>query len=335
MCNETTAAIAMEPAMHIHVIHENAAWLEPLARALDAERLPWRQWFLDRGVFDLSAVPPEGVFYNRMSASSHTRDHRYAAELTASVLAWLARHGRRIVNGPTALDLEISKTRQYAALEAAGIATPKTVLVAGKDELVTAARQHFGLSSGGTPVILKPNRGGKGLGVRLFHTDEALSAYVAGAEYEPPVDGLQLLQQYVRAPTALITRAEFIGGRFLYAVEVDTSEGFELCPADQCAIEDAFCPAGEEPRTKFTIIDDIDPGLRQRYEAFLAANDIEVAGIEFIRDATGGVYTYDVNTNTNYNPEAESRAGRSAMTALARFLGVELARLRQSRAAAE
>ena len=73
--------------MHIHVIHENAAWLEPLARALDAERLPWRQWFLDRGVFDLSAAPPEGVFYNRMSASSHTRDHRHAAELTASVLA--------------------------------------------------------------------------------------------------------------------------------------------------------------------------------------------------------------------------------------------------------
>ncbi len=33
--------------MHIHVIHENAAWLEPLARALDAEHLPWREWFLD------------------------------------------------------------------------------------------------------------------------------------------------------------------------------------------------------------------------------------------------------------------------------------------------
>ena len=103
--------------MHIHVIHENAAWLEPLARALDAEALPWRGWFLDRGVFDLSQPPPEGVFYNRMSASSHTRDHRYAAELTVSVLAWLARHGRRIINGPSALDLEISKIRQYAALD--------------------------------------------------------------------------------------------------------------------------------------------------------------------------------------------------------------------------
>src|SRR6185437_6263216 len=119
--------------MQIHVIHENAAWLEPLAQALDAESLPWRDWFLDRGTFDLSQPPPEGVFYSRMSASSHTRDHRCAAELTAGVLAWLARHGRRIVNGPHALDLEISKARQYAALEAVGIRTPKTVLVAGAD----------------------------------------------------------------------------------------------------------------------------------------------------------------------------------------------------------
>ena len=84
-----------------------------------------------------------------------------------------------------------------------------------------------------------------------------------------------------------------------------------------------------------TIIDDIEAGLKGRYEAFLAANGIEVAGIEFIRDADGTIYTYDVNTNTNYNPEAEARAGRSAMTALARFLGGELARVGSGRAAAE
>ena len=310
--------------MHIHVIHENPAWLEPLAQALNSAALPWRDWFLDHGVFDLSQPPPEGEFYNRMSASSHTRDHRYSAELTASILAWLAGHGRRIVNGPRALDLEISKTRQYAALEAAGIRIPRTVLVAGKEHLVAAARRHFD----GGPVILKPNRGGKGVGVRLLQNAAALADYLDSADYEPPVDGLHLLQHHVRAPQPLITRAEFIGGRFLYAVEVDTSEGFELCPADVCAVDDAFCPAGPEgdgrPRAKFTIVDDIDAALKQRYEAFLAANDIEVAGIEFIADANGAAYTYDVNTNTNYNPDAESRAGRSAMTALARFLGGEL-----------
>src|SRR5271166_4689480 len=118
---------------HIHVIHENRAWLEPLAEELDRHGLPWRDWFLDRGVFDLSQPPPEGVFYNRMSASSHTRDHRYAAELTAAVLAWLGRHERRVVNGSRALDLEISKVRQYAALEGGSNPTPDTVLVAGKE----------------------------------------------------------------------------------------------------------------------------------------------------------------------------------------------------------
>ncbi|HEV2097850.1 MAG TPA: alpha-L-glutamate ligase [Stellaceae bacterium] len=318
---------------HIHVIHENAAWLEPLAKAFDRQRLPWRDWFLAQGVFDLSRAPPEGIFYNRMSASSHTRDHRYAAELTASVLAWLERHGRRIVNGSRALDLEISKARQYAALEAAGIRTPDTVLVAGKGRLSEAARRHFGE----VPFILKPNRGGKGLGVRLFNSPDALADHLDGPDYEPPVDGIHLLQRYISAPLPLITRAEFVGGRFMYAVEVDTSDGFELCPADICAIGDAFCPAGpggepgaraepDQPRAKFAIIDDIDAALKRRYEAFLAANHIEVAGVEFIADAAGTIYTYDVNTNTNYNPDAEARAGRSGMDALAHYLGTELAR---------
>ncbi len=305
---------------HIHVIHENAAWLEPLARALDVEGLAWRDWFLDQGTFDLWQPPPQGVFYNRMSASSHTRDHRYAAELTAAVLAWLVGNGRRVINGPRALDLEISKARQYAALEAAGIRTPRTILVAGKDQVLAASRRHFDAG----PMILKPNRGGKGLGVRLFHTAGALADHLASREYEPPIDGLHLLQQYVRAPIPVITRAEFVAGKFMYAVEVDTSEGFELCPADVCAVGDAFCPVGDEPRAKFTIIDDIDAGLKRRYEDFLVQNDIEVAGIEFIVDTAGTVYTYDVNTNTNYNSDAEARAGRSGMTTLARFLGAEL-----------
>ena len=127
----------------IYVLHENPAWLPPLALAFDQRRLSWTDWFLDAGTFDLADQPPEGVFYNRMSASSHTRDHRYAAELTAAVLAWLTRWGRRVVNGPGALDLEISKARQYAALESHGIATPRTVLVVGRDRLVDCGAAAF------------------------------------------------------------------------------------------------------------------------------------------------------------------------------------------------
>jgi hypothetical protein len=313
----------------IHVLHENSAWLPPLAEAFDQRGLPWTEWFLDAGTFDLAEPPPEGVFYNRMSASSHTRDHRYSAELTAAVLAWLTRWERRVVNGPSALELEISKARQYAALERHGIPTPRTVLVAGRDRVVAAARRHFV----GQPLILKPNRGGKGLGVQLFQSSDSLADYIGSPAYEAPVDGLHLLQEYVRAAHPFITRAEFVGGRFLYAVEVDTSDGFELCPADACTIGDANCPVGEAPREKFTIIDGIPAALRTRLERFLSASGVEVAGIEFITDTAGRTLVYDVNTNTNYNADAEVRAGRTGTArsgpgAIADFLGGELAGLR-------
>ena len=316
----------------IHVIHENPVWLPPLADAFDRIGLPWGELDLCRGTFDLASVPPEGVYYNRMSASSHTRGHRYSAELTAAVLAWLTRHGRRVVNGPRALDLEISKVRQYAALEAAGLTVPHTVLVQDDtDAILAAARRHFAPG----PLILKPNRGGKGLGVRLFNSVEALADYFTTAPAdEAPVDGIWLLQEYVRAPRPVITRAEFVGGRFVYAVEVDTTAGFELCPADACAVGDAACPVGTEvqaPAQRFTILEQgIEPQLRSRLEGFLAQSGIDVAGIEFIRDASGRVLVYDVNTNTNYNPAAEEAAGvagtaQSGPGALAAFLAAELA----------
>src|SRR3954463_12174944 len=114
------------PMPKIHVIHENDAWVEPLRAAFDELALPYEEWFLSEGVLDLQATPPEGVFYNRMSASSHTRDHRYAPELTGGVLRWLESHGRRIVNDGRALRLEISKVEQYEALKAYGIRTPRT-----------------------------------------------------------------------------------------------------------------------------------------------------------------------------------------------------------------
>src|SRR5688572_30164281 len=105
----------------IHVMHENDAWVEPLRAAFTELGLPYEEWFLSDGLVDLDQSPPEGVFYNRMSASSHTRGHRYAPELTAGVLAWLEAHGRRVVNDSRALRLEISKIAQYTALSAYGI----------------------------------------------------------------------------------------------------------------------------------------------------------------------------------------------------------------------
>ncbi len=309
----------------VHVLHENAEWSEPLFRALAARRVPYRDWHLDAGSVDLEAAPPAGVFYSRMSASSHTRGHRFAPELTASVLDWLECYGARVINPKTALHLELSKTAQYAALARHGIRTPRTVAAVGGAALVEAAKSMRG------SFITKHNRAGKGLGVRLFQNAAALKRALERGEYENSVDGVDLVQQYIKAPTPHITRVEFVGRRFLYAVRVDTSEGFELCPAQSCAAEDAFCPAGEGVSgAKFEIIDGFTHPLVPRFERFMAAEQVDVAAFEFIVDGEGVSYTYDINTNTNYNPDAEARAGVSAMGALADYLTSELKRYQRN-----
>ncbi|MFM8988201.1 MAG: RimK family alpha-L-glutamate ligase [Alphaproteobacteria bacterium] len=298
----------------VHVIHENDAWVDPLRAQFARLGTPFEELFLDRGLLDLTRPPPEGVFYNRMSASSHTRGHRYAPEYAAAVLEWLARHGRTVVNGRRALALEVSKVAQYQALATFGVRTPDTLAVIGPEHIAEAAERL------GFPVILKHNRAGKGLGVKLVLGAGGLAQHLADPSVEQPVDGIWLVQRYIRAPRPFITRVEFVGGRFLYAVRVDTSQGFELCPADQCEAEaGAACPA-VAPGARFEVVEGFESPLVARYEAFLAANEIGVAGIEFIVDADGVAYTYDVNTNTNYNPEAEARAGRSGMGAIARHL---------------
>ena len=301
----------------IYIIHENQEWTEPLKVQLRTLGLPFEEWYLNRGQLDLSIPPPLGVFYNRMSASSHTRNHRYAVEHTAAVLSWLEGHGRRIINSSRALQLEISKVAQYAALDSHGIRTPRTVAAIRRTEILAAAQSFSG------PFITKHNRGGKGLGVRLFQQSDALQIYVDGPEFESPIDGITLVQQYIESPQPYITRCEFVGGQFLYALRVDTSDGFLLCPADECQTKDAFgLPA---PTSKFHIVKDFDHPILERYRRFLADNETHIAGIEFILDRDGELYTYDINTNTNYNPTAEAGAGVSGMRRIAEYLGDELA----------
>jgi glutathione synthase/RimK-type ligase-like ATP-grasp enzyme len=308
-----TLAASSRPA--VYVLHENTAWVEPLRHELSAIGVPFFEWFIDRGLLDLRSPPPEGVFYNRMSASSHTRGHRYAPEHTAAVLAWLTRYRRTIVNGERALQLEISKVAQYESLAQFGIDTPSTIAAVGREHVADAA------AGIGYPVILKHNRAGKGLGVKRLDSAAALGAHLASREFSDSVDGIVLVQRYINAPQPFITRVEFVGLRLLYAVRVDASQGFELCPADACAARDAAeaCPASA-PGDKFQIIADFTHRLLPAWRSFLAANDIGVAGIEFIEDAEGRAFTYDVNTNTNYNADAEAKDGRRGMQAIATHL---------------
>ena len=311
----------MRPDDKIFILHENPDWLPPFTRALDEEGLPYEEWMLDGGVLDLDKPPPDGVFWSRMSASSHTRGHAGAKDHTRSVLSWLEAHGRRVVNGRRVLELEMSKVDQLTALRAAGFDVPRTLAVSGDAELTSAARRLP------MPFVVKHNQGGKGIGVRRFDSVEAFEAYVDCAEYEPPVDAITLLQEYVEPVEPFITRVEVVGGEFLYALTADTGRGgFQLCPADACAIPDESCLVDGSAPGLFALRKDFDAPIVGRYLLFARHHGIEVAGFELIETADGRQVTYDVNTNTNYNPDVDAQAERSGPREIARFLGTLLSR---------
>ncbi|MEV7873218.1 alpha-L-glutamate ligase [Microbacterium sp. NPDC089188] len=297
----------------VYVIHENPQWIPPFAAAFEAEGVPFEEWMLTDGSIDLAVEPPEGIFWSRLSASAHTRDHAHSKEFGRAVLRWLSSWGRTVINGADVLELEVSKVAQHAALRHAGIDVPRTVAVFGIDDLVSQAEQF------GAPFISKHNQGGKGLGVRRWETVDEFAEWVGSPDFEPSPDGITLLQELLVAASPFITRAEFVAGEFVYAVRVDTSAGsFELCPAEACAVPGAD---GAEPEPLFRRRDDVDPVLIDRYLAFLAAEGVGIAGIEFIETRDGRTVTYDVNTNTNYNPDVEATAPRSGPREVARWLG--------------
>jgi glutathione synthase/RimK-type ligase-like ATP-grasp enzyme len=311
--------------MKVYVLYENPDWMPPLRRELERAGLPYDEWFVHTGCFDLSAEPPEGVFLNRMSPSSHTRGHRESVDYMRQLLVWLESYGRRVINGSRALELEVSKVRQYAALRRAGICTPHTLAVAGGADRLKEAARRLPL-----PFITKHNRGGKGLGVQLFRSLDAFDAYVESPEFEASIDHITLLQEYIESPEPFITRVEIVDGTLQYAITSDTSLGFQLCPAERCETGDAFCPASEtnaaaDRQTLFSLRADFADPIVKQYIAFMDDNAIDLAGIEFIEDRHGNKITYDVNGTTNYSPGVEERHGLNGMAAVVRLLERELA----------
>jgi glutathione synthase/RimK-type ligase-like ATP-grasp enzyme len=209
--------------------------------------------------------------------------------------------------------MEVSKVRQLTALRAFGIDVPRTIAVVGRDDLVTRASEMP------VPFITKHNQGGKGLGVRRFDDLASFVDYVGSDEFEEPVDGITLLQEYVQPADGTITRVETVGYEEVYAITADAARGgFQLCPADACELDEFGRPKPEV--SLFALRAGFEHPIIDRLLAFARRYELEVAGFELIESADGRVVVYDVNTNTNYNPDVEAVAPRSGPAEIARYL---------------
>lgn len=310
------ASLAFVAPPIVSILYENPDWLPPLEAGLQAEGLSYRLCKVAEGTVDPGAPPDDGLYLNRMSPSSHTRGHTEAVGLMQETLAWLEHHGRRVVNGSRAFALEISKLRQDLALRRYGILTPRTVLAVGRAAILQAA-QSFD-----RPFITKHNQGGKGLGIQLYESARALERALDREDFDHGPRGQMILQDYIEPREPYITRVEIVGGRFLYAMRSDTSQGFELCPADACQVPAAVpdvCPADGGAKFSPSPLAADDP-LVVSYIALCRGEGIEVAGIEFVEDAEGRRYTYDINGTTNYNSEVGRAVGVDGMREVARYL---------------
>ena len=306
----------MNDSRTVHILYENDAWLPPLLSGLESEGLRHVLHHVHHGRLEANQVPEPGIYVNRMSPSSHTRGHQESVDLMSETLAWLEGHGRRVINGSRAFALEVSKFRQDLVLQRYGIRTPRTAMAVGKEQLLETARGFEG------PFITKHNQGGKGLGIELFESVEQLEDHVHAADYDAGPKGQMLIQQYIEPAQPFITRVELVGDRFLFAMQSATSGGFELCPADACQIPAAapdVCPADGGAKFQASPLTANDP-LVKSYLQMMRHEGIDVAGIEFVEDAQGRRYTYDINGTTNYNSALGREVGVDGMRELARLI---------------
>ncbi|MBX6364974.1 MAG: ATP-grasp domain-containing protein [Gemmatimonadetes bacterium] len=318
--------MARSEARPIAIYHEHPDWFRPLFAELDRRGMPYVRLDAASHRHDPAAgEPPYALVFNRMSPSAYLRGHGAGIFYTSQYLAHLERRGVRVINGTAAWRTEISKAYQLELLEELGLPYPRARVINDAAQAPAAAE---GLRF---PVVVKPNIGGSGAGVRRFETPEQLQRAAAAGALDLGIDSTALVQEFIPAEAGRIVRVEVLGGRYLYAIRIYTpGDSFNLCPADVCQTVD-----GAELERSACALDAPRNGLRVEgyeppaevvaaVERIMAAAGIEIGGVEYLIDARDGrLYYYDVNALSNFVAEAPRVVGFDPFAKLADWLEAE------------
>jgi len=300
----------------IGILYEHPHWFTPLFAELGRRGVDYEP--IDAA--DPSFDPPKrwspyGLVVNRMSPSAWTRGHGDAIFRTGDYLAYLEELGIPVVNGSRAFGYEISKIRQLGLLSRLGVRFPPARAVNDPAELVAASD---GLQF---PVLIKPNVGGSGAGMRSFADREELAAAVAGGELtDLGPDHSALVQEHLPAEGESIVRIEILGGEFLYAIRLLLLPGsFNLCPADYCDLPGT---ADGVSGRGLPVEGYNPPGyLIDEAKRIIAAADMDLGGVEYLVSARDGApYFYDINALSNFVADAPNVIGFDPFVDLVDFL---------------
>jgi biotin carboxylase len=183
------------------------------------------------------------------------------------------------------------------------------------------------------PIVVKPNIGGSGAGVKRFDGLSQLQAAIAQDPGTPDalqfgLDSTALVQEFIPAEGAHIVRVEVLNGKYLYAIKVHiTGETFDLCPADICRtttgtdLARGAC-AIDAPKSGITVEAYTPPAdAIADVELLMQHSGIDIGGIEYITDSRDGQrYYYDVNALSNFVADGPNVLGFDPFAKLADWL---------------
>ncbi|GIU73272.1 MAG: hypothetical protein KatS3mg004_0359 [Bryobacteraceae bacterium] len=290
------------------ILYEHPQWFRPLFEALRRAGIAFEEWRAEALGWALEQTEWPDLVFNRMSASAAWRGHGRAQFAVRELLGVLEARHVAMVNGAAAYELEISKVRQLELFRRAGARVPRTAVANCPEGLVRAAR---GLAF---PVIVKPNCGGAGAGVRRFDKPSELETDAAAAEFG--CDHVALVQEHVPSRDGACYRIEILDGQLLYCLKVQRDGAvYNLCPADACAAES---------RAIFTRCEPLPEALAIALNAARLGR-IDLCGIEYIIDhRTGEPVFYDLNVLSNFVANAADIVGFDPYEQLVEYLGRRL-----------
>jgi glutathione synthase/RimK-type ligase-like ATP-grasp enzyme len=272
------------------ILYEHPKWFEPLFAALERRGVAYEAIRLsDHGFDPASADVPAPVVLSRVAMSSYLREADHGIFYAGALLAHWAANGARVLNGAEVLAIDSSKARQLSLIARLGYQVPETRVVHRPDDLVTAAR---GMN---WPLLVKANIGGSGAGIVRYQNEAELGRSVREGTVPDSVDKVLLLQDYAPARGGVITRIETLGGKFLYAIEVESGgDSFDLCPADACVAA---------PGRRAIRMNAVTPApeIVEAAERIASKIGLDVGGVELlIDDRDGTPRFYDINALSNF-----------------------------------
>jgi hypothetical protein len=321
------------PQKPIGIYYEQQQWFRPLFAELDRRGAAWEKIDAVSHSFAPDDRPQDrySVVLNKMSPSAWNRGNGDQIFYTLAYLEHLERHGVRVINGLRAFRNELSKASQMTLLEKLGLGYPKTRV------LHRAAQVEGAVAGLRWPVVVKPNIGGSGAGVRKFtNLDELREAAAQDGALAFGMDSTALVQEFIPAQGQHIVRVEVLDGKFLYAIKIHiTGETFDLCPLDICKTPDGRTVEQKSEIAGAMCVTEAKKGLsvegydapveaRREVEAIMREAGVELGGVEYmVDDRDGARVYYDINALSNFVADGIGTVGFDPFARLADWLEAE------------